>query len=49
MNRYKRAALDRGFDGTSLAEATITIHPSLAAAESGCLLFQTLAGRRVMS
>jgi CelD/BcsL family acetyltransferase involved in cellulose biosynthesis len=50
MNRYKLAALDRGFDGTSLATATITIYPSLAAAEStwraavehcACFVFQT--------
>jgi CelD/BcsL family acetyltransferase involved in cellulose biosynthesis len=50
MNRFKLAEIDRGFDGTSLAAATITIYPSLAAAESAwraavkrcaCFVFQT--------
>ena len=49
MDRSKRAERDRGFDGTSLATATIAIHRPLAAAESGSLSFQTLPGRRVMS
>ena len=49
MNRFKRAERDRGFDGTSLPTATITIHPPLAAAERGCFVLQTPPGRRVVS
>jgi CelD/BcsL family acetyltransferase involved in cellulose biosynthesis len=50
MQRVKLAELDRGFDGTSLATATILIYPSLSAArdvwraaveQCACFVFQT--------